>query len=127
MIDRPEMAVLNIHLLAFQIQIPIRSLKLLQTERVLLILELGNRRECEACCGLHHPLLLLWFYQILVRDTALLKFDIPPGRYRGKEDRVILITYLLRNVLRLLLYLRESLEMSAPKSSPCKPGRGRPS
>lgn len=83
---------------------------------MLLILELGNRRECEACSGLHPPL-LLWLYQKLVRDTTLLKFNVASRRYRGEKDRVILIAYLLRNILGLFLYLRESLEMSASKSS----------
>jgi hypothetical protein len=116
MIDRPEQAVLHIHLLSFQIQVPIRALELLLTEHMLLILELGNRRECKSCSGLH-PLLLLWLYQKLVRDAALLKFNVASRRYRGEKDRVILITYLLRDVLRLFFYLRESLKMSASESS----------
>ena len=120
MIDCPQQAVLHIHLLSFQVQVSIGPLQLLLTELMLLILELGNRRECEACCGLHPPL-LLWLYQKLVRDATLLKFDIASRRDRGEKDRVILIAYLLRDVLGLFFYLRQSLEMSASKS-PSEPG-----
>ena len=44
MIDRPEEAVLHVHLFSFEIQIPFRTLQLPLTELVLLALERINSR-----------------------------------------------------------------------------------